>query len=80
MNRVAFRLVELADRFGEPTQEGIRITLPFTQEELAGWIGASREAVVKALRVLRSRGYIETQRKTVVVTDLAGLRRRAGAG
>ena len=47
--RVAARLVELAERFGEPTEDGLRIGLPFSQDELAGWTGASREAVSKAL-------------------------------
>jgi CRP-like cAMP-binding protein len=77
LSRVAHRLVELAERFGEPTESGIRITLPFTQDELAGWVGASREAVAKALRILRARGYLQTQRRTVTVLDIEGLRRRA---
>jgi CRP/FNR family cyclic AMP-dependent transcriptional regulator len=77
VGRVASRLVELADRFGEPSGDYVRITLPITQDELAGWVGASREAVVKALRGLRDRGYIETRRRAVVVCDLAALRRRA---
>ncbi|MBV9163444.1 MAG: Crp/Fnr family transcriptional regulator [Pseudonocardiales bacterium] len=76
LNRVARRLVELVDRFGEPTEAGIRIT-PLTQDELASWVGASREAVAKALRTLRARGYVQTQRRTVTVVDLDGLRRRA---
>jgi CRP-like cAMP-binding protein len=78
VSRVALRLVELADRFGEPAPPGVRITLPFTQDDLAGWVGASREAVVKALRTLRTLGYVQTQRRTVVVSDLPALRRRAG--
>jgi CRP/FNR family transcriptional regulator, cyclic AMP receptor protein len=75
--RVSSRLVELADRFGQPTQQGVRISVPLTQEELAGWVGSSREAVSKALRALRARGWIETRRKAIVVIDLAALRRRA---
>jgi CRP-like cAMP-binding protein len=76
-SRVARRLVELAERFGEPTESGIRITLSFTQDELAGWVGASREAVAHALRALRARGYLETKRRTVTVLDIEGLRHRA---
>lgn len=75
VSRVARRLVELADRFGEPGPDGIRIGLRFTQEELAGWTGSSREAVVKALRRLRARGCVQTKRMTVVITDLDLLRR-----
>jgi CRP/FNR family transcriptional regulator, cyclic AMP receptor protein len=76
--RVARRLVELADRFGEPDGEGVRIAVALTQDELAGWVGASREAVAKALRVLRDRGFVVTGRRTMTVLDLDGLRRRAG--
>ena len=76
--RVARRLVELADRFGEPDDQGVRIGVSLTQDELAGWVGASREAVAKALRVLRDRGFVTTGRRTMTVLDLDGLRRRAG--
>jgi CRP/FNR family cyclic AMP-dependent transcriptional regulator len=76
-NRVARRLVELADRFGEPTESGIRITLPLTQDELANWVGASREAVTKALRILRTNGYVRTHRRAFTVIDIEGLRRCA---
>jgi CRP/FNR family transcriptional regulator, cyclic AMP receptor protein len=77
VGRVASRLVELAERFGEASPEGVRIALPLSQRELAGWVGASREAVTKALHVLRQRGLIETHRRSVTVLDPAGLRRRA---
>ncbi|MGH3973148.1 MAG: Crp/Fnr family transcriptional regulator, partial [Pseudonocardiaceae bacterium] len=77
LNRVARRLVELADRFGEPTESGIKITLPLTQDELASWVGASLEAVTKALRILRTDGYVRTQRRTFTVIDVERLRRRA---
>lgn len=75
--RVAARLVELAERFGAPTPDGLRIGLPLSQDELAGWTGASREAVTKALRSLREEGLVHTGRLHVVVRDLEGLRARA---
>ncbi|MEZ0074077.1 Crp/Fnr family transcriptional regulator [Planotetraspora sp. GP83] len=75
--RVATRLVELAERYGEPAEGGVKVALPLSQDELAGWTGASREAVSKALRSLRDRGLIETGRRRVIVYDLEGLRKRA---
>lgn len=75
--RVAARLVELAERFGEPAEAGIRVALSLSQEELAGWTGASREAVSRALRSLRNRGWIQTGRRRVVIHDLTALRHRA---
>ena len=53
VGRISSRLVELAERFGEPADDGIAITLPLTQEELGSWCGCSREAVAKGLQTLR---------------------------
>jgi CRP-like cAMP-binding protein len=49
--RVAGRLVELCDRFGCEEGTGVEIGLSITQDELAAWAGASREAVAKAMAV-----------------------------
>lgn len=75
--RVAARLVELAERFGEPGPDGIRIAMPLSQDELAGWAGASREAVTRALATLRTEGWIRTSRLRVEVLDVEALRGRA---
>jgi CRP-like cAMP-binding protein len=74
--RLAQQLVELADRYGEHADEGVRISPALTQVELASWIGASRESVSKALRALRQRGLVETSRRRVLILDLAALRAR----
>ncbi len=77
IGRVAARLVEMADRFGTVTAAGHVIDLPITQDELAGWTGASREAVAKALHSLRELGLITTERRRFTVLDLQGLERRS---
>lgn len=71
--RVAARLLELADRFGSATGDGVTIELAIAQDELAAWSGASREATVKALRSLRSLGLVETSRRRLVVRDREAL-------
>ena len=65
----------MVERFGTETTAGHVIDLPITQEELAGWTGASREAVAKALRSLRELGLITTERRRITVLDLEELRR-----
>lgn len=77
IGRVSRRLVELCERFGEPCDEGIEVTLALSQEELAGWTASSREAVAKAMRLLRELGWIETRRRRIVVREVAALRRYA---
>jgi len=74
--RVAARLVEMVQRFGTATPSGHVIDLPISQDELAGWTGASREAVAKALHALRELGLITTDRRRFTVVDLEGLERR----
>jgi CRP-like cAMP-binding protein len=80
VSRLARLLLELADRYGQPQPDGdgTRIAISLTQEELAGWAGASREAIVKALRVLRERGLIATRRREVCILDRHALERLAG--
>jgi CRP-like cAMP-binding protein len=75
--RLARRLVELAERFGEPSDQGIEIALALSQGELASWTSCSREGVSKALATLRALGWIDTRRRRIVVRDVDALRRYA---
>ena len=78
--RVAARILELAGRFGEAQADGsVIIALTLSQEELASWVGSSREATVKALSQLRRLGWVETGRRRICVHDLQALRQRAAA-
>jgi CRP/FNR family cyclic AMP-dependent transcriptional regulator len=73
--RVAGRLVELCDRFGSEDGARVEIGLSLTQDELAAWAGASREAVAKAMALLRTLGWVQTERRRILVLDLDSLRR-----
>ena len=75
LGRVALCLLELCDRFGELGPDGIEIQLPITQEELAGWAGASLESTGRALATMRRLGWIETRRRAVRVRDRGALER-----
>jgi CRP/FNR family transcriptional regulator, cyclic AMP receptor protein len=77
LGRVTSRLVELAERFGEPRDGVIEVPLPFNQEELASWSGASRESTARALRALRQLDLIRTHRLRFTVLDLERLRNHA---
>jgi CRP/FNR family transcriptional regulator, cyclic AMP receptor protein len=77
LGRVAWRLLELGERFGRQTPEGVAVDLPISQDQLASWCAASRESTVKALASLRNLGAITTGRRHVVVVDPEVLRRHA---
>jgi CRP/FNR family cyclic AMP-dependent transcriptional regulator len=74
---VCARLVELADRFGATSDDGARIDVSITQEDLAAWTASSREAVIRALRTLRELGWIATRRRGITLVEVEMLRRRA---
>jgi CRP/FNR family transcriptional regulator, cyclic AMP receptor protein len=76
--RVAGRLVELCDRYGAEDGVGIDVGLSITQDELAAWAGASREAVAKGMALLRTLGWVQTERRRIIVLDLPALRRYSG--
>lgn len=77
VGRVAARLVELCDRYGDPTGAGIQIRLPITQEDLGSWTASSRAGVASALRTMRELGWIETERRQITVLDLGALVQRS---
>lgn len=75
--RVAKALLDLSERFGRPTDDGLRVAHDLTQEELAQLVGASRETVNKALADFASRGWLRLEARAVVLLDIERMRRRA---
>ena len=72
--RLAALLVDLADRHGRETADGIEIAIALSQDEISSMIGASRDSVSRALTSLRSRGLLVTGRRSVTLRDLDALR------
>ncbi|MFG2978102.1 Crp/Fnr family transcriptional regulator [Streptomyces sp. NPDC048331] len=79
LQRIATQLVTLAEPLdtsaeGPESPDTASPALPITQGELAAMVGASREAVAKALNLLRRQGVVTTGRGRIRVTDLPTLR------
>jgi len=75
--RVAKALLDLADRFGRPVEDGVMVSHDLTQEELAQLVGASRETVNKALADFATRGWLKLEARAVRILDVERLQRRA---
>ena len=76
VGRIAARLIELCERYGDRSEAGIRIRLPITQEDLGSWTASSRAGVASALRTMRELGWITTGRRHITVLDLDSLTQR----
>jgi CRP-like cAMP-binding protein len=70
-------LIDLGERFGKQTNEGLLVNHDLTQEELAQLVGASRETVNKALADFAGRNWLKLDGRAVLITDLERLSKRS---
>lgn len=75
--RVAAGLLSLAARSVEHDGPGAVTSIRIGHDDLAAWVGASREAVTRSLGELRRDGVVATGRCRITIPDLTALRRRA---
>ncbi len=75
--RVAKALIDLGERFGKKTEEGLFVHHDLTQEELAQLVGASRETVNKALADFAGRNWLKLDGRAVLITDFERLSKRS---
>ena len=73
--RVAQRLIELSAQLERHGGGMVSGEITVTHDDLAGWVGATRESTTRALAMFRRQGLIETGRGRLVVLDRAGLER-----
>jgi len=77
--RLASRIVRLATSTGATsggvTTGEVRIAWPYTQSELAGMIGGSRQSVNRLLADLADQGLVRLERDHLVVVDVERLAR-----
>jgi CRP-like cAMP-binding protein len=76
--RLAKRLLSLGELHGEKTAAGDRVRI--SQEELASFLGVSRQAVNEQLQDWKARGWVALGRGSVTVQDTAALRAAINGG
>lgn len=72
--RLARRLLALCEHHGEPAPAGV--TLRLSQEEIANFLGVSRQLVNQYLQEWRTRRWVDLARGAVIIRDKAALARR----
>ncbi|GAB4300944.1 MAG: Crp/Fnr family transcriptional regulator [Myxococcota bacterium] len=67
--RVARALLDMAEKEGERTREGVVIKERPTQQNIASMVGTSRETVSRALNEFARRGFCELHGKSIVIKE-----------
>lgn len=74
LERVGSLLIDLTALFERHGPSKDVISLPITQDEVAAWVGCTREAAARSLGVLRDVGVVATSRGKIIILDPVGLR------
>ena len=71
--RIAFRILILADRFGEKVNGGIEIKAPMRHQDIAESVNCSRETASREIAKLQKKKFIRSSNGMFVVMDPEGL-------
>ena len=77
--RLARKLLELAQQYGQVRHDGVIIHMTLTQTDLASLIGATRESTHKSLRDFRRQRWIEISQGHITILDPEALRAQVSA-
>ena len=77
--RLARKLLELAQDYGRAQTNGVYIDMALTQTNLASLIGATRESTNKSLRQFRQQGWIDLANGQISILDPDALRAQVSA-
>ena len=73
--RLGKRLLELAERYGKPTPEGIRIEMKINQTELGDLVATTRESINKQLRAWSEERVVSMTGGFITIHDRDALRK-----
>jgi CRP/FNR family transcriptional regulator len=69
LGRLARILLDLAQRYGAQTGDGVRIELELSNQELADLVGTAREMVSRVLHRLSRTGCLQLGKRSIVIRD-----------
>ncbi len=74
-SRVAEFLIDSAQRYGIPDSRGLLISVKYTHQEIADYVGSTRETVTLTLGDLKRRDLVMFDHRRIVVRDADALAR-----
>lgn len=74
-SRIASLLLRLGSSYGTSTQQGVRIAVSLSQQDIAYLVGATRQTVATELGRWRELGLIDLNRRSYTIIDQEAMRR-----
>ena len=68
--RVVHLLIEMSEKYGQRTEQGLELCIKLSHQEMASIIGSTRETVTVMLGQLQSEGLIKIARRRITIVDL----------
>lgn len=78
IERVAYRLLTLAHRFGEKKGSKIYINAPITHQHIAESINLARETVSREIEILEKQGLLAHKKRQIILTKLDDIKKIVG--
>ena len=73
--RIAYMLLEFAEKYGVATSEGLKVKLPINREEMASYVGVTRETISRKLSIFEELGIISHKgNKFLIINKLEKLK------
>ena len=74
-SRMAYLLTDLMEKYGEITEDNISIKLPLSREDMASFIGVTRETISRKLKKFEDEKLIKiVGTKNIIIIDEEGLK------
>lgn len=77
-SRVIKLLTRLCNRYGKPNGDQILLDIALTHQEMADMIGTSRQTVTTVLSMLRKKGILKMEQRSIYLQDIAWIESTAG--
>ncbi len=68
-SRIAYVLLDLADKYGITIEQGIEITMPITREEMSKYAGVTRETISRKLHKFADENLITLEGNKIIIIN-----------
>ena len=65
--RIAFMILEFGEKYGAPVSQGLQINLPINREEMANYVGVTRETISRKLSIFEELGIISLKGNKILI-------------